>query len=414
VKLEDLIAGKAGSLNKSIPADSVFGKFKVPEKEKAGAAFVSGDNVIAKTIKKINESGNNPFGAGVNSAKQGESQGTVAKNFMAAKDKLDADHDGFVSKKELVNRMADRDIKGPEAAMVGTLLQNKAKIQNLGNDQFGLEMKGITESDIMALDKLPYDNKLRENVDNGYYNNLSKINSANYDKITLPQKPSDIDYKDLQQGSAGDCYFMAVLTSLAQRQPQRIIDMIHDNKNGTYTVKFPSGAVTINAPTQTELGLYGQGKAWVPVMEKAYATLRNDKWIIPHMNPYETIGMGSTMVGRAINELTGHSRDTDILKITPREATREKLKQAVESNKLMVASNNKEIFGKNSLNLPDGHVYTILDYNAQTDKVKLRNPWGNTEAGDKDGIPRDGVDDGIFELSMDEFYKIYDSVSYEK
>lgn len=422
MNLNDIITGKATNLKIS-DNNSVMNKFKLPVKEQTGSGFISGDNIVVKTLKKVNESGSNPFGAGVNTAKkpadESTAQGIVARNFISMKSKLDLNNDGFISKKELVERMGDKNIKGQEAALVGTLLKNESKVKNLSNDETALELKGITTKDILALDKLPFENKLRGNVDNGFYNNISKINNAgnykeNGDKLKLPEKASDIDYKDLQQGSAGDCYFMAALASLAQRNPQKIVDMIQDNKNGTYTVKFPSKPVTINAPTDTELGLYGEGKAWVPIMEKAYGELRNDKFIIPKVNPYDLIGGGSTIVGRAIQELTGNPRDTDFLFATTKDFTRERLKHAVENNKLMVASINKSLFGKNELNLPDGHVYTILDYDPKTDKVKLRNPWGSTEAQNKDGSTRDGTDDGIFEVTLDEFDKIFSTASYER
>lgn len=64
--------------------------------------------------------------------------------------------------------------------------------------------------------------------------------------------------------------------------------------------------------------------------------------------------------------------------------------------------------------LPTCHVYTIMGYDNQTDKVKIRNPWGHSEAEETDGVASDGNEDGIFELTMDEFYKAFSMVAYEK
>jgi hypothetical protein len=422
VNINEISPGKAVAPNNSAK-DGTQKKSDIPAKEDPWSNLKSGDNIIAKTLRNFDASGLNPFGVGVNTAKNpvddSTVKGSLAKQFVAMKGKLDINKDGFVSKGELLNKMADPNIKGAEAALVGTLISNQGKLKNLSNDITTFELKGVTTGDIVALDKLPYENKVRDNIDNSNFNNYIKIlNSADLHgadgKLKLPQKASDIDYKDLQQGSTGDCYFLAALASLAQRQPQKIVDMIQDNKNGTYTIKFPAKSVTINAPTDTELGLYGSGKAWVPIMEKGYAKLRNDKFIIPRENPYDLIGGGSAVVGRAMQELTGNTRDTDMLLTTPKDTTRQKLKNAVANNKLMVASINKEIFGKNEFNLPDGHVYTVLDYNSKTDKVKLRNPWGYTEASDKSGNPLDGVDDGIFELTLAQFDKTFSQISYEK
>ena len=93
---------------------------------------------------------------------------------------------------------------------------------------------------------------------------------------------------------------------------------------------------------------------------------------------------------------------------------REKLKTAVNNNKLMVASINNNPFGENKFKLPDGHVYSVLDFDPKTDKVTIRNPWGQTEAQDSKGMPLDGKDDGIFELSLEDFAKTFSTIAYEK
>lgn len=45
-----------------------------------------------------------------------------------------------------------------------------------------------------------------------------------------------INANDIQQGSLGDCYFMAALGSVALANPDLLKNNIHDNGNGTYTV----------------------------------------------------------------------------------------------------------------------------------------------------------------------------------
>ena len=171
-------------------------------------------------------------------------------------------NDGFLSRRELVEKLDDKNVKGQDAAFVGSLIQEQSKIQRLSNDEKYLEIKGITQNDIAALDNS--DSKLKDEVTSTYSYSVGKIYSSksNFDtkgNLKIPTKASDVNFKDLAQGSAGDCYFLAALASLAQRNPQKIVDMIHDNKNGTYDVKFSDRTVTINAPTDTELGLYAEG-----------------------------------------------------------------------------------------------------------------------------------------------------------
>ncbi len=390
------------------------------EKEVQVNGFASSDNPLNKVKSSVST---NPFVAGVNE-KQPEAsdvKGMVAKRFFVISDKIDENHDGFITKRELGNKMSDPSIKGQDAALVGALAQHRWRIGALSNSEDKtLGLRGITKQDLVAYDKLPSGDKLKDEVDSTFYTiqgNSSWTNNKIKDKdgnIILPKTASDVDYKDLQQGQAGDCYFLAALASFAQRHPQKVVDMIKDNKNGTYDVKFADRTVTIKAPSDAELGLYGSGKGWMPIIEKGYAKYRDEKNILDFSNDYDLIGGGSTIVGRGIKELTGNSFDTDIIKIVPDDKMRQKLKNATDNNKLMTASINKHLFGKDSLGLPDGHVYTVLGFDSKTDKVQIRNPWGQTEAKGPNGGPRDGKDDGIFELSLAEFKQHFTQIAFEK
>ena len=44
------------------------------------------------------------------------------------------------------------------------------------------------------------------------------------------------DLTNIKQGDAGDCYFLAALMTVASRAPATVVNMVHDNGNGTYTV----------------------------------------------------------------------------------------------------------------------------------------------------------------------------------
>ena len=48
------------------------------------------------------------------------------------------------------------------------------------------------------------------------------------------------DLTNIKQGDAGDCYFLAALMTVAARSPETILNMVHDNGNGTYTISFHS------------------------------------------------------------------------------------------------------------------------------------------------------------------------------
>lgn len=402
----DLVAAKKGTPVKSLKDISVANVF-------------GDDGAIKKTINKINNGGNNPFGVTKTSGDERSLKEGVVKKIYQSFDKIDADRNGFLSHREIVNEMKSSNVKADRAAAAGALAVNDSKIKNLSNDEYGLENDGVTKQDLIALDKLGGSGDLKEEVENTYYNSLYKISSSksffdSNDKFILPKKASDINYKSVQQGGAGDCYFLAALVSQAQHNPQKIVDMIKDNGDGTYNIKFSDKTVKITAPTDAELGLYADGAGWVAMIEKGYAVYRNESALLKKENPFDKSGGGSIVIGRGIKELTGNSFETNVLLATTKNSTRAKLTEATQSNKLMTASINKHIIGKSEFNLPDGHVYTVLGFDAQTDKVKIRNPWGHTEAQDKDGNAMDGLDDGVFELSVDDFYKAFTMVAYEK
>lgn len=374
------------------------------------------DGTIQKKISSINVNANNPFGA--SKVKDENITGAIPKKIYASFDKIDSDKNGFLSHREIVDKMIDKNINESESAVISTLVVNGNKISNLSNDETGLENNGVSKKDIAALDKLADADTLKSKVENTYYNSLYKASSGksffdNKGNFIVPTKASEVDFKHIQQGGAGDCYFLAALASQAQHNPQKIVDMIKDNGNGTFDIKFASKTVKINAPTSSELGLYADGAGWVALVEKGYAVYRNENAILKKDNPFDASGKGSVIIGRSIKELTGNSFDTDFIKLTPKNSTRAKLSDAVSNGKLMTASINKAIIGKSAFNLPDAHVYTVIGFDSTTDKVKIRNPWGHTEAQDENNNARDGKDDGIFELTIDEFYKAFSSVAYE-
>ena len=99
---------------------------------------------------------------------------------------------------------------------------------------------------------------------------------------------------DIQQGSIGDCYFLASLGAVALTHPQAIRDMITDNGDGTYTVRFfiegAAAYVTVDrmlpVDSNNVLVYSGAGRAatlpaalhssnaiWPHLIEKAYAQI---------------------------------------------------------------------------------------------------------------------------------------------
>jgi hypothetical protein len=93
---------------------------------------------------------------------------------------------------------------------------------------------------------------------------------------------------DVRQGSVGDCYFLAVLGSVAKADAARVREHIVDLGDGTYCVEFLDTATRSPAfvRVDNQLGRFfdmtqlayadlgRQDSMWVAVMEKAYAMFR--------------------------------------------------------------------------------------------------------------------------------------------
>lgn len=77
-------------------------------------------------------------------------------------DKIDEDHDGFLSKKELGKAVSEKKFQGQEAQVVATMYNNIVKLQELSDDEIFTDDDGITKKDLEAFDRL--DAKKRREV----------------------------------------------------------------------------------------------------------------------------------------------------------------------------------------------------------------------------------------------------------
>jgi len=102
---------------------------------------------------------------------------------------------------------------------------------------------------------------------------------------------------DIDQGSVGDCYFLAAIGSLAQTDPDVIEQMVTPLGDGTYAVRFYRYGVASYVRVDADLPVsYGEslvyakftpdGEMWVPLLEKAYAYFRRGE------NSYSSLSMG--------------------------------------------------------------------------------------------------------------------------
>jgi hypothetical protein len=87
--------------------------------------------------------------------------------------------------------------------------------------------------------------------------------------------PGGVRPEAVRQGGLGSCYFFATLSALAQATPAIIQQLIQDNGDGTYTVKFPDGKKETAYPEDLryarESGFDRSESLWPGVLFRAYA-----------------------------------------------------------------------------------------------------------------------------------------------
>ena len=248
---------------------------------------------------------------------------------------------------------------------------------------------------------------------------------------------NQISYADIQQGTLGDCYFLAALGSVAHQQPNTIRNMFIDNGDGTFTVRMfgqmngQVGAVdyvTVDRFLPVNVRPLGGGSysvpryaayddstlgVWVALAEKAYAqfsqsgrtnlpavTLISGSDPIP--NSYEIIGDGAWGY-MALPSITGTSSqyyaDTNWTFPGTRAGTFPTLSQIstwLASGRAVAAGT----IANPTLGIVGRHGYVILGVNAVTNTLTLYNPWGTTPPPGQWGH---GEINGVRTITYDDF-----------
>jgi hypothetical protein len=194
---------------------------------------------------------------------------------------------------------------------------------------------------------------------------------------------------DMNQGSIGDCYYLASLQSLALQQPALLQNMAVDLGDGTYAVEFQRNGTPTYVRVDGDLPAGGfnglafahpspGGPQWASIFEKAYAFFRTGG------NSYNSLNWGWT--GSAFSDL-GLTTTTFT---TGTSGLFSALSSALADNQAVA------VISRSSLpaNVPvvASHAYTVVSTSviSGTQYVTVRNPWGFDGAG-SDSNPLDGL-----------------------
>ncbi len=225
---------------------------------------------------------------------------------------------------------------------------------------------------------------------------------------------------DVRQGAIGNCYFPAALASVAAMDPEVIKNMIKDNGDGTYTVKFNtansySGGRPVEVKVDGDLYVRSYGgpiyggslggstaadkmELWYPLIEKAYAQWKGS---------YDTIGNGG-VAGQVMAEVMGRPYSYENLSAANADRMYERIKTAASQNKPMAAGTygTDQSARYTNTGVYANHAYSVLGVEEKNGEkfVKLRNPWGQSEYG------HDGKNDGFFSMPLAKFAELYRAV----
>ncbi|WP_052664504.1 C2 family cysteine protease [Nitriliruptor alkaliphilus] len=198
-----------------------------------------------------------------------------------------------------------------------------------------------------------------------------------------------VDVMDVHQGSIGDCHLMATLGAIAAADPGFIEDMITDNGNGTYTVRFHDDRGRVEYVTVDDRFPYNPDagrpefarpghppELWPLIIEKAYAQ---------RYGSYGEIEGAPT--DRTVQRLTGertrtqHTSGTDLQEIAQRFDAGEPL--AVRSLRTSAIDDVPEYqdrfvdaSGNEIRQLVAPHAYFVSSVDEDAGTVTLRNPHG--------------------------------------
>lgn len=342
----------------------------------------------------------------------------------------DGDGDGYLSMKEIRGLLQNPAIKGDQAAAVNALHKYVSSLEELSNDEYGDENDGVTLADLTAYERGQTSGKQDKSVkgvEGRHSAGKRQIDAADKVKKKFGKAgpratqnelfPNGVpNLASLDQGTLGDCYFLAALGSVIARNPAQLVGMIKRNiQKGhvvSYTVTWPNkgmGSTTVTVPTDGEIARYSSAGAdglWLVVMEKAFAESGGGK----NADIQSTIGEGGT-TGDGMSPFVPGSTDSDLLSLTSLETTKKKLNTALNGKKKKIVT--ARIGSSNDLHLPQPHMYTIMAFDGS--KLTIRNPWGHNPAKTPQtatGFKQLGG--GRFTMTTEKFDEIFSDIRYEE
>lgn len=234
-----------------------------------------------------------------------------------------------------------------------------------------------------------------------------------------------LEFDDVEQGAIGDCYLVAALSSALHGDSDGSIrdGLIRartdaDGHVTGYVVRFyDAWGVPQDVPVDADLvrkngrPTYARsidtdrsGEEWgISLVEKAYA-----QW----HGGYGEVGDGG-WAGDVLQAITGSTATyRPVARLSDRTVIAS-IEEAIADNRPVVAGTFGEEDGVDysGTKIYAWHAYSVLGVKRATadgeeDRITLRNPWGEVEP------PGNGPDDGIFDLPLSDFRRLYQGLTF--
>jgi hypothetical protein len=361
----------------------------------------------------------------------------VSQNFPS----WDQNRDGRLSADEIDRLIADPSIHGLEAAAIAAIhryVRSDGAPQSVTLEDLLTEAEQqavVPESAGQEAFRTDLSDEKPRYVSH-YTRFASHLKKAPRDLFTDASGPT---LEGIKQGSIGDCFFMCVIGATVSRDARSVRKMLRANPDGTTDVKFP-GARLVRVPplTDGEIALTSSAAdqgIWVNVLEKAFGELRYAKPTTHHTPDdidLDVISRGG-IIGSTIQLMTGHKPFFIAIRQNDKNKKRQPptkaeiphvmarldsaFSKAFAANRLVCCDIAPGIKGKD---IPPGlcghHAYAILGYDRTSRTVTVWNPHGKdytpkaSPPNPQNGYPVKG---GVFEVPLNEFVRIFNSVTYE-
>jgi hypothetical protein len=219
----------------------------------------------------------------------------------------------------------------------------------------------------------------------------------------------------VRQGYGPSCSILSTTVGQALLNPQVVKDAVQQREDGKVAVHFPglSEPIVVNRTTDTENALFataGSNGTWITHVEKAWgqtqtanpkAAFEQSSWPAKSIRAWSNAHATTTSVPESLPEYC-RGEVPDFMK---------GMKDALDHGRIVMTWTRK---GEREIgNLVPGHAHTVLGLDSEQGTVKVRNPWGRKEPLNEKGKPRDGKDDGIFELSLEEYLKDFHRIAVQ-